>query len=144
MSYDRSRSRRRGGFTLMEVLLVLAILVILGSLGSVMYVNAQKKAQLDAARSQIGLFDSALGTYYVSMGEFPSSQAGLEALRSPPADARRPDSWMAFFDRDIPLDPWDHPYQYVNPGTHNTDKYDIWSAGPDGQDGTDDDIGNWK
>ena len=140
---NRARPRRRGGFTLMEVLLVLAILVILGSLAGVMISNAQKRADLDAAKSQVGSFDTALGTYLVTMKEYPSSQSGLQALRTPPADAMHPDRWMATLDREVPMDPWGHPYMYSQPGSHNPDKYDVWSMGPDGQDGTDDDIGNW-
>jgi general secretion pathway protein G len=44
----------------------------------------------------------------------------------------------------VPSDPWGRQYQYASPGRHNTDSYDVWSLGPDGADGTDDDIGNWQ
>ena len=55
-----------------------------------------------------------------------------------------PSKWEGpYLDSDLPLDPWDNPYQYVSPGIHNPDGFDIWSYGPDGINGTEDDIGNW-
>ena len=136
------RSAAERGFTLMEVLLVLVILVILGSLAVGVFPNAQKKAQIDAARSQIGLLKTPLEMYYLAMNEFPASAQGLDALRNPPGDAAG-GKWAGPYAESIPVDPWGNPYQYANPGTHNPDKYDIWSFGPDGAPGTADDIGNW-
>jgi general secretion pathway protein G len=148
---DRTWNRRdpgrraRGAFTLMEVLLVLVILVVLGSLAVGMFTNTKRQADINAAKSQIELFATPLDLYFFAMNEYPSTAAGLEALRRPPADARQPEKWAGpYLDREIPLDPWGNPYQYAYPGTYNPDKYDIWSFGPDGQNGTADDIGNWQ
>jgi len=136
--------RRRGAFTLMEVMLVLVIMVMLGSLAVGMFSKAQRKAQIDTAQSQIGAFDSALNMYMLAMNDFPSTGSGLEALVSRPTDARNTSRWDGpYLDRVVPADPWDNPFQYSYPGSRNPDKYDLWSFGPDGQDGTDDDIGNW-
>lgn len=147
----QNRWNRRGGrrgFTLMEVLLVLAILVILGSLAVGVFSGVQHSANVNAAKSQIGLLDSQLRQYHFDMGVFPSD---LSALRTMPSDAADPNKWNGpYLDKEIPLDPWERPYQYAvgdpvsGGGGRNVDKPDIWSLGPDGQDGTDDDVGNWQ
>jgi general secretion pathway protein G len=140
MSPSRSR-RRRGGFTLMEVLLVLAILVILGALVAMNFGNVLGKADRDAARSQIGLFEPAVKMYFLHVKQYPTT---LEALRTVPNDLPNPTKWVGpYLEKNVPLDPWGRPYQYASPGRYNLDSYDIWSLGPDGQDGTQDDIGNW-
>ena len=143
MSRSRSR-RRRGGFTLMVVLLVLAILVILGSLVAMSFTNVIGDSDRKAARSQIGLFETPLRMYFLHLKQFPSTGSGLEALRTPPTDVPNPAKWQGpYLERPVPLDPWGRPYQYSYPGRYNADSYDIWSLGPDGADGTEDDIGNW-
>ena len=144
MTASHSR-RRRGGFTLIEVLLVLVILVILASLAVTAYGPIQRKAKIKAATSQINLFKSALGLYQLDIGEYPTSSQGLAALRAAPADLVKPEKWDGvYLETDVPLDQWDNPFQYESPGTHNPDSYDLWSAGPDGTDGTEDDITNWS
>ncbi len=139
---DRCR-RRRAAFTLMEVLLVLVILVILGSMSVTFISMAQKSALLKAAKSQIGLFDTPLAEYNLELNSYPTTAQGLDALRHPPTDLRSSAEWHVFLSKEVPLDPWKNPYQYQCPGQHNPETYDIWSFGPDGQNGTADDIGNW-
>jgi len=144
-SIGSRRCRRRGGFTLIEVLLVLVILVILVSLVVGTYSSAQRQAQVNAAKSQIGLFKTPLNMYRLNMNVYPTTEQGLEALRTPPANLPNPLKWQGpYLDQPIPLDPWDGQYYYASPGRMNPDTYDVWSAGPDGQSGTDDDIGNWS
>ena len=138
------RPRRREAFTLIEVLLVLVILVILGSLVGIQIRSAQKKAFVNAAKTQVNNFEQPLGMYQLDMGNYPSSSAGLEALRSAPGDAQESKWAGPYLQKAVPLDPWGRQYQYANPGKHNTDGYDAWSLGPDGADGTDDDVGNWQ
>ena len=78
------------------------------------------------------------------MGDYPSTAEGLAALIAAPAD--KADRWHGPYvenNKKLPLDPWKHDYKYAYPGTHNKDGYDLWSTGPDGVDGTPDDIGNW-
>lgn len=141
----RRQRSRRGGFTLMEVLLVLAILVILGSLVAMTFTNVLGDSDRKAARSQIGLFEPALNVYRLHMKEFPSASQGLNALRGAPSDARFANRWQGpYLEKEIPVDPWGNPYQYAYPGRNNADSFDIWSLGPDGQDGTEDDVGNWQ
>lgn len=137
----RYRSRRRGGFTLMEVLLVLAILVILGALVAMNFGNVLGDADRKAARSQIGLFEPALKLYFLHLKSYPAS---LEGLQAAPTDIPNPAKWQGpYLEKQIPLDPWGRPYQYRYPGQYNATSYDLWSLGPDGQDGSPDDIGNW-
>ena len=138
------RRPRRAAFTLIEVLLVLVILVILGSLVGVQMRGAQKRAQRSAAKIQVDNFDTPLGLYAQEMGNYPSTAAGLEALRTAPGEAQGGKWNGPYLDKAVPVDPWNHPYSYASPGRHNPDGYDVWSVGPDGVDGTDDDIGNWQ
>ena len=137
MFRSHRRRPRRQGFTLMEVLLVLVILVILGSMAGIFIRGAQKKARVDAARSQIGIFENAIKLYELNMMQYPSSSEGLQSLRNPTGDQT---NWTGpYLDREVPLDPWNNPYQYQ---LENTEVYRIWSFGPDGVDGTEDDISN--
>jgi general secretion pathway protein G len=139
------RRRQRRAFTLIEVLLVLVILVILSSFAVLQIRNVRGKALINAAQAQVGAFNSPLEIYYLDVGQYPTSASGLEALRRLPADLENPAKWGPLpYMQKIPLDPWDRPYQYMYPGKINTDSYDIWSFGPDGVDGTEDDIGNWE
>lgn len=109
---------------------------------------------VDLAKSQVSLFVTAVDRYQQSLGEYPTTKQGLQALRSRPSDLPNPEKWNGpFFNPEItlhplnlelPLDPWGHAYLYRAPGIHNPNGIDVWSAGPDGIDGTPDDIGNWK
>jgi general secretion pathway protein G len=143
MSRRRLAARRRG-FTLMEVMLVLVILVILGSLTVGMFSSQQKQAAIRSTRAQVGLFKSPLDSYHLDMGSYPATDDGLNALSQAPSNASNVANWAGpYLEGAIPSDPWGNPYQYQYPGSKNADKYDIWSFGPDGSNGTDDDIGNW-
>ena len=134
MKYPRDR-RREGGFTLIEVLLVLVILVVLASFAVLQFQGVGQKARMQAAKVQIGLFDSAAQTY-IGVGNYPSS---LEGLLFCPSDVD-PRNWAGpYLKADmIPPDPWGQPYQYAYPGQHNTSGPDIWTVGPEGE------IGNWR
>lgn len=137
---SRQRRRHRRGFTLMEVLLVLAILVILGSMVGFFIAGMQKGAYEDLARSQIGMFESQLDAYRLHVGTYPNSNQGLQALRTPPADLQNPAKWRGpYSQKEIPADPWSNPYQYELAGA---EQYRIWSWGADGADGTEDDVAN--
>jgi general secretion pathway protein G len=132
----------RGGFTLMEVLLVLVILVVLASIAVTTYSGVQDRALKDAARAKVGILTGPIDTYQVHMRAYP---ADLNDLITKPTDARSAERWSGPYLKESAalLDPWDNEIRYVTPGKHNTESYDVWSVGPDGQDGSDDDIGNW-
>ena len=133
MMRQRRRTRRRG-FTLIEVLLVLVILVILGSLATVSYFGAQQQALENQAKVQAGNLDGAVKLYQLNMNRPP---AEVEALITQPSDDQN-NRWKGPYweDATIPLDPWDNEYQYEVTGA----SYKIWSMGPDGASGTEDDI----
>ena len=131
-------------FTLMEILVALAILGMLVAIG----VTSIEKNLNDSSASVAGLFvnesmKAPLTTYRIQVGDYPSTAEGLAALVAAPAD--KVDRWHGPYveNKKLPLDPWKHEYKYAYPGTHNKDGYDLWSTGPDGIDGTPDDIGNW-
>jgi general secretion pathway protein G len=143
MMHPRDR-RRQSGFTLIEVLLVLVILVILASFAVVQFTGVQRRAHLNAAKAQVSLCETALDQFQLSIGSYPSTTQGLQALRIAPQDLLNPSKWDGpYLKKDLPKDPWGNPYQYVCPGIHNPDSFDVWSLGPDGANGTPDDIGNW-
>ena len=86
---------------------------------------------------------TALVSYRLATGHYPTTEEGLNALITPPERDRQKIKAKLFDTSKIPDDPWGKPYQYRFPGTKNTSGYDVYSCGPDGQDGTADDIGNW-
>ncbi len=141
---SRRPARRRRAFTLIEVLLVLVILVVLASIAGTNYARVQKSANINAAKTQIGALDTPLETYRLDVGDYPSADDGLEALRTKPSDAPEGKWNGSYLRKQIPPDPWGEEYQYEYPGTHNEDMPDIWSMGPDRANGTDDDVGNWS
>jgi general secretion pathway protein G len=132
------RRRRRRGFTLMELLLVLAILVILGSMVGVSIFQMQKNANIKAARTQIGLLEKAITAYQVDVGSYPPA---LEGLLAAPGDLKNPTKWAGpYLEKgQLPADPWGNPFAYE---LQSAEHYRLWSAGPDGQNGTPDDVQN--
>jgi general secretion pathway protein G len=135
--YRMKRVRRKKGFTLVEVLLVLAILVVLGSLVTVSIVQVQKSSNVKTAISQIKMLESAVILYRVEIGQMPEA---LEDLRTLPQGLKNQDKWRPFIDKSLPIDPWGNDYQYQV--IENGDKCLISSYGPDKNEGGNDDITN--
>ena len=137
---DRKRQR---GFTLIELLVVLTILAMLAALVVPRVFRNLEKAKVNTAKAQIAAFESALGSYRLDVGSFPSTDMGLQALRTRPTGV---DNWDGpYVPKDIPLDPWGHPYVYRCPSEHGD--YEIISYGADGREGgegLDADIVSWK
>ncbi|HXA13911.1 MAG TPA: type II secretion system major pseudopilin GspG [Opitutaceae bacterium] len=131
-------------FTLLEILIALAILGLLVGLAVTNLDKIFGNSQESIARLfvQDGI-KIPLNAYRMSMGSYPSTSDGLNALVAAPGS--NADNWRGPYlaDGKMPLDPWGEPYQYAYPGVHNKSSYDIWSKGPDKQSGTADDIGNW-
>lgn len=137
----RTMRRRRRGFTLMEILLVLAILVVLGSLVTFGYVTIQRNAMMDSAKTQIRMFEQAVDMYRLDVGKYPSGDQGLQALRLQPPDAPV-NKWRGpYIQVEIPTDPWGNAYQYQEiTDSLNQPSFEVTSNGPDGANGTADDI----
>ncbi len=133
------RRRNRAGFTLMEVLLVLAILVVLGSLVVVSFANIMGDADSKNAKIQISALQQAVRTYYIHVKQFPTD---LNDLMEQPANLAVPTRWKGpYLDTNkLPVDPWGRPYKYQLQGKQVV----ISSAGADGVEGTDDDVDNLK
>jgi general secretion pathway protein G len=129
-------------FTMMELLVVLAILGLLAGLAISNVGSIFGDAQASTAKLFVKeTMKTALFTYRMRVGSYPTTAEGLQALVTPPAD--KADRWGStpyIEGGKIPLDPWNQPYQYACPGTHNKDGYDLWSKGPPEKPT---EIGNW-
>lgn len=136
-----SGRKELAAFTLIEVLLVLVILVILGSLATNVFIGTQDKANINAAKAQIGLISEPMNRYRMDMNKYPSK---LEELWDEPSDATMAEKYAGPYVEKLKKDPWGNDYQYLAEGKKNSGKFDFWSNGPDGQSGTDDDVGNWE
>ncbi len=137
----RFARRRRAGFTLVELLLVLVILAALAAVVVPKFANRGKQAKITAAVTQISNFETALDTFEVDNGYYPTGANGLNDLVVQPSNAQE---WHGPYVKEVPLDPWGNPYIYESPGKINSGSYDISSAGPDMQPGNEDDITNWS
>ncbi len=138
------RSRRRNeGFTLIELLLVVVIIGILAAIVVPRLVGRSDEARIAAAKGDLKSINDALGQYEVDNGKYPNTNQGLNALLIKPAGAPEPKNWKGPYlsnISEIPKDPWGNDYQFVCPGSKFPSGFDLYSYGPDGQAGTDDDI----
>lgn len=142
----RNHVRRRRGFTLLEILLVVGLLALLASFAIPALVGQGEKAKekmVLAAISSNGTIMQAIELYKFDTGRFPEDLKGLVDKPSSDDVAKK---WNGPYLKDAAglKDPWDSDYNYKSPGTHNEKGVDLWSVGPDGRDGTEDDIVNWK
>lgn len=133
---------QEGGFSLIELLIVMVILGLLASLVGPKMFGKLGMAKQKTAKTQIEMLMSGLDAYRLDVGKYPSSQEGLDAL----VNNSGSDKWRGpYLSKGVPNDPWDNPYNYQNPGEHG--EVDIYSYGADGQvggDGEDADIGSWE
>jgi len=136
---DRRR-RLRAAFTLLEMMLVIALIGMLVAVG----VTNFDKIFGDAQRNTAQIF-TALTNYRLNMGNYPTTAQGLQALVTAPdgGSSRWSGPYMDAKGGKILEDPWGKPYQYRYPGTKNPTGYDLFSLGKDGQEGTSDDVTNW-
>jgi len=135
--------KRQRGFTLIELLVVLTILAMLAALVVPRVFRSLDKAKVNTAKAQISALESALGAYRLDVGSFPSTDQGLQALRAQPAGAENWDG--PYIPKEIPMDPWGHPYLYRCPSEHGD--YEIISYGADGREGGEgfnQDVVSWK
>lgn len=128
-----SRSRLRRGFTLLELLLVLVILVVIAGFGIQAFNGTRENAKKKEAKITLGMLSTSLKQYQMEVNTLPSA---LAALHEMPSDISDPSSWVKKIDKPVPNDPWGHPYEYKLNGS----EFELKSLGPDGQAGTEDDI----
>ncbi|TDG15124.1 type II secretion system protein GspG [Seongchinamella unica] len=141
--HQANRSQRQRGFTLMELLVVLAILGLLMSLVGPQVLNQLGGAKTKTAGIQIKDLEQALEMYKLDVGRFPSTSEGLESLVKKPGNAS---GWNGpYLKSDVPLDPWNREYNYKYPGEHaEVDIFSYGANGSPGGEGEDADVGNWK
>jgi general secretion pathway protein G len=139
--------RSRGGqsgFTLIEMMVVMVIIGLLMALVGPRFIRQSEKAKVTSARAQIELLGTALDTFRLDVGRYPTSQEGLAALRQRPFGVDRWDG--PYLKKDVPKDPWDHAYYYRSPGEGGR-PYDVYSYGADGApggDGDNRDVTSWE
>lgn len=139
MKFSRSRHR---GFTLLEIMLVVAIIGLLLGAATVYFKGTMESARGTRVEADFQTFSTALKLYNAQNGFYPTTEQGLKALVVRPDTDPVPTQWHQFIEK-IPMDPWQTPYVYLQPGKHNPDSFDITSDGPDRQPDTADDVGNW-
>lgn len=136
-------NRNKAGVTLIEMMVVVTIIALFAALVAPRLLRQGDHAKVVAAQAQINAFQTALGTYKLETSQFPTTEQGLAALRTKPGDLP---NWNGpYLPKDVPNDPWGHPYIYKYPGEHG-DEPDIISYGADGQpggEGTNADILSW-
>lgn len=135
--------RKRDGFTLIEILVVIIILGLLSALVAPKFFGKVDKAKVKTTKAQINLLGTALDDFRLDNGRYPTTDEGLDALREKPEELQNWDG--PYLPKPVPSDPWDQPYQYKSPGDHG--EYDLFSYGKDGVEGgenSDKDIVSWE
>lgn len=143
---EANRARKDAGFTLIEIMVVIAIIGILATLIVPKIMGRPDEARATAAKHDVGTLVQAFKLYRLDIGRYPTTEQGVKALVEKPTSEPVPQNWKAggYLDS-IPKDPWGNPYQYANPGTRS--EIDVYSFGADGKPGgtgNDADIGNWQ
>ncbi|MFZ4650443.1 MAG: type II secretion system major pseudopilin GspG [Rubrivivax sp.] len=139
-----TRRLRTGGFTLIEIMVVLVIIGVLAALIAPNVLDRAGDAKVTAARTDVNNLMQALKLYKLDNQRFPATEQGLEALVRKPSTGAVPPNWKPYLDK-LPNDPWGRPYQYLNPGVKG--EIDVFSFGADGQpggEGHNADVGSWQ
>ena len=138
------KAKQQRGFTLIELMVVLAIIGILAALVVPNVLGRADDARVTAARTDVGNLTQALKLYKLDNQRFPTAEQGLQALVVRPSAEPVPSNWKSYLDK-LPAYPWGRPYQYLNPGLKG--EIDVMSWGADGQsggEGVNADIGSWQ
>jgi general secretion pathway protein G len=138
------RKSLQAGFTLIELMVVLVIIGVLAALIVPNVLDRADDARATAAKTDVNNLMQALKLYKLDNQRYPTSEQGLQALIAKPAAAPVPPNWKPYLDK-LPNDPWNRPYQYLNPGVKG--EIDVMSFGADGQpggEGKNADVGSWQ
>ena len=141
----RSSKRQAEGFTLIEIMVVVAVIGILAAAIIPQFMTTKYDARVSAAKGHIAELEAALERFNVHMDRYPTADEGLKVLVEPPAGDDK--KWRGPYIKQLRNDPWGNPYQYRYPGQHHATGFDLWSRGADGADGGEGeaaDIGNWQ
>lgn len=145
MNAYRARRRRQGGFTLIEIMVVVVILGILAAVVVPRIMDRPDEARVTKAKQDVRVLESSLALYKLDNFNYPSTQQGLDALVNKPSGDPEPKNYKnGGYIKSLPKDPWGNAYQYLSPGSKS--EIDIFSLGRDGKpggEGMDADIGNW-
>lgn len=136
--------KKQGGFSLIEIMVVVVILGILASIVVPKIISRPDEARVVKAKQDILAIQNALDLYKLDNGFYPSTDQGLGALVTKPTTSPEPQDWKAYLKR-VPVDPWGREYLYLNPGEHG--EVDIFTLGAEGQPGgkgINAEIGNWN
>lgn len=140
----RPAQRSQRGFTLIEIMVVVIIIGILAAIVAPNVIGRVDDAQVTKAKAEIANIENALKFYRLDNFTYPTSEQGLEALVTKPADPNIRNWKQGGYLPSLPKDPWGNPYLYLNPG--NRGEIDVYTLGRDGRpggEGIDADIGNW-
>jgi general secretion pathway protein G len=130
----RGSGTQRAGFTLIELLVVIAIIATLAAVVAPAIFRNVGDAKVSAAKSQIEVLSLALNSYRLDNDQFPTTDQGLEALRTLPTSGEAPRNWRGpYLTHVVPMDPWGRPYVFVAPGRVNTQSFDLYTLGRDGK-----------
>ena len=134
------------GFTLIEIMVVVVILGILAAIIVPKIMERPEQARVVKAKQDVSSIQNALDLYKLDNGNYPTTDQGLAALVTRPTSDPIPQNWKkGGYLKQLPIDPWGNPYQYLNPGVHNNGDPDIFSYGPKGKSSNgQDEIGNWN
>ena len=142
MQKNRRRRSRCGGFTLIELMVVLIVIAILAVTVIPQFSGTKHDARVSRSRADLAQLENALERFFLHMDRYPTTAEGLDVLVNRPSEGA--ERWRGYISR-LVKDPWNSPYRYRSPGTGNR-PYDLWSAGADGADGGEGearDISNW-
>lgn len=129
-------SKRRNGLTLIELIVVLVVIGLLAGLVAPQILGRVSDARIATAKTQIELLGVALENYRLDNGVYPSTQQGLEALRTRPSGAPDARNWRGpYLKKAVPADPWGRPYLYRSPGDKDRSGFDVQTLGRDGKPG---------
>ena len=137
------RRNPHGGFTLIELMVVLVIIGVLAALVVPNVLDRADDARATAAKTDVNNLMQALKLYRLDNQRYPAAEQGLQSLVAKPTTGPIPSNWKSYVDK-LPNDPWGRPYQYLNPGIKG--EIDVMSFGADGQpggEGKNADIGSW-
>ena len=134
----KRHKKKEKGFSLIELLIVMVIMGLLAALVGPRMFGKVGKSKQNAARSQMALFETALDTYRLDVGKYPSTEQGLQALRTKPSDEEKWDG--PYLPKSVPKDPWGHPYIYRRTDNGEVEMISLGANGTEGGEGEDKDI----